>query len=128
VSKRLRASQPCVGRTYGTCDRKHGAVAIQRDKRGILISQPTKGSKSNHSIGADQHKSFQAVTNARKPGIAAIRTNTVFKNEMSAFDLGSYAVTEESTVVDPSMASSDATQPEGSKFRTCDTTSGPPLV
>jgi hypothetical protein len=36
------------------------------------------------------------MANTRKPGLAAIRTNAVFKDEMAALDLDSDPVTEES--------------------------------
>jgi hypothetical protein len=36
------------------------------------------------------------MANARKPALAAILTDAVFKNKMAALDLDSYSITEES--------------------------------
>jgi hypothetical protein len=83
VGKRLRASESSIRWTDRTRRGEHGAVSIQHYERGVLVREPTKRGKRNHSIRSDHYQSADAVPYTGKATFQA-RSNPILQNEMAA--------------------------------------------
>ena len=57
-----------------------------------MVGKPAQCGKGDHAVSTDHNQTLQAVADSRKPGLASLRANAIFKHQMTAFDLDSYPI------------------------------------
>jgi hypothetical protein len=91
----LSAAKASIGRVNGASNCEHRTVAFQHDETCALIGKPSQRGERNEAIGPDHHEASQAVPHAGKASLAAVRGDTVFNRQVTAFNAYAYSVSEE---------------------------------
>jgi hypothetical protein len=95
VREGLGAAQLRIRGTDRARDSEHLAIAFKHDERRVLIGEPAKRCERDDSPWADHDQAAKAMSDAREPGVAAIRADPVFQKQVTAINTELDAVTEQ---------------------------------
>ena len=96
MRKGLSATKLGVRRADGPGDSKYLAVAFKHGECYVLVGEPPKRGKRNHSFRADHDQPTNAMPDTRKTSMTARRADPILDQQMTAIHSGLNAISDQS--------------------------------